>query len=89
MSQQLIQDNSGNILDFNNMTTAEKKKWNALFNLDFDEYKKQVKKEYHEQQVDYSKIKYLDNYCIPRVDNTYLIVGIVLIVFAIILMIIN
>ena len=66
----------------------ERKKRNALFNLDFEEYKKQVKKTMKEEKIDYEKIKYLDNYCIPSVDNTYLIIGIILIVFAIILMII-
>lgn len=66
----------------------ERRKQNALFNLDFEEYKKQVKKNMKEEVVDYEKIKYLDNYCKPQVDNTYLIIGIILIVFAIILMVI-
>ena len=66
----------------------DRKKQNALFNLDFEEYKKQVKKNMKSEVVDYEKIKYLDNYCKPQVDNTYLIVGIVMIVFAVILMII-
>lgn len=66
----------------------ERRKQNALFNLDFEEYKKQVKKNMKDEVVDYEKIKYLDNYCKPRVDNTYLIIGIILIVFAIILMVI-
>lgn len=65
----------------------ERRKKNALFNLDFEEYKKQVKKDRIEEVVDYDKIRYLDNYCIPTVDYTFLIVGIVIILFAIILMI--
>jgi hypothetical protein len=65
----------------------DRKKQNALFNLDFEEYKKQVKKERKEEVVDYEKIKYLDNYCKPTEDYTFLIVGIVMILFAIILMI--
>ena len=67
----------------------EQRKKNALFNLDFEEYKKQIKKAYKEEKVDYENIKYLDNYCKQEVDNTYLIIGIIMIVFAIVLMIIN
>jgi hypothetical protein len=63
----------------------EQKKQNALFNLDFEEYKKQVKQNYIEEQVDFERIKYLDNYCKPTVDNTFLIIGIIMISFAFIL----
>jgi hypothetical protein len=70
-----------------NLTEQEQKKMNALFNLDFDDYKKQVKKDRIESdKVDYSKLQFIDNYCIPKQDNTFLIIGIVLIVFSIILM---
>lgn len=65
----------------------ERRKQNALFNLDFEEYKNQVKKDRKEEVIDYEKIKYLDNYCIPKEDYTFLIVGIVMILFAIVLMI--
>ncbi len=67
----------------------ERKKQNALFNLDFEEYKKQIKKSYKEEQVDYSKVKYLDNYCKPEPQQHYFYIGVVLIVFAIVLMIIQ
>jgi hypothetical protein len=71
----------------------ERKKQNALFNLDFEEYKKQVKKQ---MQIDNTPEQYLekiqnlkfpDDGCVNDVDYTYLIVGIVLIIFAFILLI--
>jgi hypothetical protein len=68
------------------ISEEERLKQNALFNLDFEEYKKQVKKEMKEEVVDYSKIKYLDNYCKEPETNSYLYIGISMIVFAIILM---
>lgn len=71
----------------NNISQEEKAKQNALFNLDFEEYKKQVKKQLIEEKVDYSKIKYLDNYCKEQEINAYLYIGVIMIIFAIILMI--
>ena len=41
-----------------------------------------------EEVVDYSAIKYLDNYCKEPETNAYLYIGILMIVFAIILMLI-
>ena len=70
-----------------NISQEEKAKQNALFNLDFEEYKKQVKKQLIEEEVDYSKVKYLDNYCKEPETNAYLYIGIIMIIFAIILMI--
>ena len=73
----------------------DKKKQNALFNLDFEEYKKQVKKQL---KIDNTAEKYLekiknlrfpDDMCQNQKDNTYLLIGIILIVFAFILMIFN
>jgi hypothetical protein len=73
----------------------DRKKQNALFNLDFEEYKKQVKKQL---KIDNTPEKYLekiknlrfpDDVCQNQKDNTYLIIGIILIVFAFILMIFN
>ena len=73
----------------------DRKKQNALFNLDFEEYKKQVKKQL---KLDNTPEKYLekiknlrfpDDVCQNQKDNTYLIIGIILIVFAFILMIFN
>ena len=64
---------------------------NALFNLDFDEYKKQIYAEMKEQQqklaqLDYTRdlgeIKQKDN-------NTFLFIGITLIIISIIIVIIN
>jgi hypothetical protein len=70
-----------------NISQEDKAKQNALFNLDFEEYKKQVKKALIEDEVDYSKIKYLDNYCKTPETNAYLYIGIIMIIFAIILLI--
>lgn len=81
---------NNNILKNNNkknLTQEEENKMNALFNLNFEDYKKEVKRDRIKQDVvDYSKLKFIDNYCIPTQDNTFLIIGIVLIVFSIILM---
>jgi hypothetical protein len=72
------------------LTPEEQKKMNALLNLDFEDYKKQVKKDRIEQdRVDYSKIKFADNYCKPTQNNTFLIIGIVLIIFAIALILLT
>ena len=72
------------------LTQEEQKKMNALLNLDFEDYKKQVKKDRIEQdRVDYSKIKFADNYCKPTQNNTFLIIGIVLIIFAIALILLT
>lgn len=83
-------------MDKNKQLTQEeidRKKQNALFNLDFEEYKKQVKKQF---KIDNSLEKYLekvknlrypDDNCDNKKDNIYLIIGIVLIIFAFILMI--
>ena len=70
-----------------NISYEEKAKQNALFNLDFEEYKKQVKKTLIEQEVDYSKIKYLDNYCKESDTNAYLYIGIIIIIIALLLLI--
>ena len=73
----------------------DRKKQNALFNLDFEEYKKQVKKQL---KIDNTPEKYLekiknlrfpDDVCQNQKENIYLIIGIILIVFAFILMIFN
>jgi hypothetical protein len=70
-----------------NISQEERAKQNALFNLDFEEYKKQVKKQLITEEVDYAKIKYLDNYCKEPETNAYLYIGIIIIIFAILLMI--
>ncbi len=70
----------------------ERIKQNALFNLDFEEYKKQVKKQF---KIDNAPEKYLekirnlrfsDDACHNKYNNTHLIIGIILIIFAFILM---
>ncbi len=72
------------------LTPEEQKKMNALLNLDFEDYKKQVKEDRVERdEIDYSKLEFVDNYCKPKDDNTFLIIGIVLIIFAILLMFIT
>lgn len=70
------------------ISQEDRLKQNALFNLDFEEYKKQVKKEMKEEVVDYSAIKYLDNYCKEPETNAYLYIGILMIIFAIFLILI-
>ncbi len=72
------------------LTPEEQKKMNALLNLDFEDYKQQVKRDRAERdEIDYSKLQFVDNYCKPKQDNTFLIIGIVLITFAIILMLLT
>ena len=69
------------------LTPEEQKKMNALLNLDFEDYKKQVKKDRVERdEIDYSKLEFVDKYCKSGENNTFLIIGVVLIAFAIILM---
>jgi hypothetical protein len=69
------------------LTPEEQKKMNALLNLDFEDYKKQVKQDRMERdEIDYSKIEFADNYCKTKENNTFFIIGIVLIAFAILLM---
>ena len=65
------------------ISQEDRLKQNALFNLDFEEYKNQVKKEMKEEVVDYS-----DNYCKEPETNAYLYIGILMIIFAIILMLV-
>jgi len=76
-----------------NSTEIDRKKQNALFNLDFEDYKKQVREQ---MKMDNTPEKYLekiknlnfnDTYCKNKTTNIYLIIGIVLIIFSFILMI--
>lgn len=60
----------------------EEEKWLAQFNLDFEKYKKKVKEAAKNRKIDISKIKFPDNYCVQEDNNTFLIVGIIMIVFA-------
>jgi len=64
---------------------------NALFNLDFDEYKKQIYAEMKEQQKKLSNLDYTrDLGEIKQKDNnTFLFIGITLIIISIIIVIIN
>lgn len=70
----------------------EKRKQNALFNLNFDEYKKEVKNKF---KIDNTPQNYLekiqnlefsDSKCKKHHDNTFLTIGVMMIIFAIILM---
>lgn len=78
--------NKQNKTDDEKKQDAERKKQNALFNLDFENYKREVKKTKKTDFVDYRNLQYLDNYCKPKHENTFFIIGVVLIVFAIVLM---
>ena len=72
------------------LTVDEQRKLNALLNLDFEDYKKEIKLYNLERdEIDYSKLEYNDNYCKPSQNNTFLIIGIVLIIFAITLMLLT
>lgn len=64
---------------------------NALFNLDFDEYKKQIYAEMKEQQKKLSNLDYTrDLGEIKQKDsNVFLFIGITLIIISIIIVIIN
>jgi hypothetical protein len=64
---------------------------NALFNLDFDEYKKQIYAEMAEQQKKLSTLDYTrDLGEIKQKDsNVFLFIGITLIIISIIIVIIN
>jgi hypothetical protein len=64
---------------------------NALFNLDFDEYKEQVKKQMKSQQEKLSKLDYIRDVGAIRQQKTniYLYIGIVLIIISLIMVILN
>ena len=62
---------------------SEVKKQNALFNLRFEDYKIGVKEELLKKANLLDNIVYNDPYCREPINNTYMFVGIVLIVFAI------
>ena len=63
----------------------ENKKQNALFNLKFEDYKIGVKEQLLKKANLLDNIVYNDPYCKEPENNTYLFIGIVLIVFAILL----
>ncbi len=72
------------------LTQDEQKKMNALLNLDFEDYKKEIKLYNLERdEIDYSKLEYNDSYCKPTQNNTFLIIGVVLIIFAIALILLT
>lgn len=64
---------------------------NALFNLDFDEYKKQVKKQMQEQQKKLSELDYVRDIgeIQQQKSNMYLYIGLVLLIIALIMVILN
>ena len=64
---------------------------NALFNLDFDEYKEQVKKEMEAQQKKLSELNYERDIgeIQQQKSNMYLYIGLVLLIIAIIMIILN
>jgi hypothetical protein len=62
---------------------SEVKKQNALFNLRFEDYKIGVKEELLKKANLLDNIVYNDPYCREPINNTYMFVAIVLIVFAI------
>jgi hypothetical protein len=62
------------------------KKQNALFNLRFEDYKIGVKEELLRKANLLENITYNDPYCKEPENNSYLYVGVILIVFAILLL---
>jgi hypothetical protein len=64
---------------------------NALFNLDFDEYKEQVKKQMQAQQKKLSELDYVRDVGAIRQQKTniYLYIGLVLLIIAIVMVILN
>lgn len=71
----------------------EKRKQNALFNLDFEEYKKHVKQEFKQNNSEENylekikKLEFVDGgQSIKHNNNMYLVVGALLILFATILL---
>ena len=64
---------------------------NALFNLDFDEYKEQVKKEMQAQQKKLSELDYVRDIgeIQQQKSSMYLYIGIVLLIIAILMVILN
>ena len=64
---------------------------NALFNLDFDEYKEQVKKEMQAQQKKLSELDYVRDIgeIQQQKSNMYLYIGLVLLIIAILMVILN
>jgi hypothetical protein len=74
------------------LTPDEQKKLNALLNLDFEDYKKEIKLYNIERdEIDYSKLEFVDdsNKCKSTENNSFLIIGIFLIIFAVILMLLT
>jgi len=75
--------------------SGQKLEQEALNNLDFEDYKKQVYLEREKQQKRLQrnppKFKFNDDYCDSKSDisNAYLFTGIILIVFAIIMMLLT
>lgn len=63
----------------------ENKKQNALFNLRFEDYKLGVKEQLLKKANLLDNIIYNDPYCKEPENNTYLFIGIVLVIFAILL----
>ena len=63
---------------------------NALFNIDFDEYKRQVRDELKELQNKLSKLDYVSDSTPPITNNNFhLFTGIVLVTLAIIMIILS
>ena len=75
--------------------SGQKLQQEALNNLDFEDYKKQVYKEREKEkkslQKNPPKYKFNDNYCDNKSDinNAYLFTGIFLIAFAIVMMMVG
>ena len=68
---------------------GQKDQEQALFNLDFEDYKKNVKEANKNKTIDLSNMKFNDNYCenLHNDSNPYLFTGILLIILAIIILI--
>jgi hypothetical protein len=85
---------TNNLLKIDKDIDREKLEQQALFNLDFEDYKKQVYIEKQKKERDLEKnppkFKFNDDNCYNNNDisNAYLITGLLMIIFAIIMMLI-
>lgn len=84
---------SSDLLTLQPALNGQKLQQEALNNLDFEDYKKQVYKERKRRALELEKnppeFKFNDDYCENKSDvsNSYLFIGILLIIFAIIMMV--
>ncbi len=85
LSSKLTQEYNELVMSEEFSRMDENKKQNALFNLRFEDYKIGVKEQLLKKANLLDNIIYNDPYCKEPENNTYLFIGIVLVIFAILL----